>query len=64
MLQQILDAVVESVPPEGAPGGILYAALMQHGFTYNMFCDVMALLVQQGRLRKVGEVYYKTAAPV
>ena len=64
MLEQIVDAIVSSVSPEGASGGILYAALMQHGFTYNMFCDVMALLVQQGRLRKVGEVYYKTAAHV
>jgi hypothetical protein len=58
MLDKLLDAIVSSVPDTGAPGGILYAALMQSGLSFGDFCSLMALLVSSGRLYKKGEVYF------
>lgn len=58
MLDKLLDAIASSVPDTGAPGGILYAALMQSGFSLLDFQRCMFLLVAQGRLYKRGEVYF------
>jgi hypothetical protein len=58
ILEQLLDAIASSVPPEGAPGGVLFAALMQAGFSFGDFQNCMDLLVSSGRLYKKGEVYF------
>jgi len=58
MLDKILDAVVSAVPAEGAPGGILYATLMEAGVDFGTFLSLMSVLVSSGRLYKKGEVYF------
>ena len=58
MKTQILDAICSSVPSEGAPGGILYAALMQAGVDFGTFESLMAALVSSGKLYKKGEMYF------
>lgn len=60
----ILDAIIESVKAGGsmgAPGGILYAALMAHGCTLDQFNQLMTILVRSGRLDKRGECYHVAA---
>lgn len=60
-LQQICDAIIESVKAAGAmgaPGGILYAALMTQGCTLNQFDSIMGALVRLGKLTKQGQCYF------
>lgn len=60
-LRMILDAVVESVSEAGelgAPGGVVYAALMAHGVTLQQYEGIMGALVRAGRLRRSGELYF------
>ena len=60
-LRLIEDALVESVQAAGAlgaPGGILYAALMTHGFTLEQFERIMGYLVKLGKLEKRGDLYF------
>lgn len=60
-LRSICDAIIEAVRaagPLGAPGGILYAALMSHGCTLAQYEQIMAGLVRAGMLRKSGECYH------
>lgn len=55
------DAVVETVQeagPLGAPAGPMYAAFMALGVDLQQFEALMAGLVQAGRLRKSGDLYY------
>jgi hypothetical protein len=57
----ILETIIDSVREAGslgAPGGVLYAALMAHGCTLEQFEAIMAALVRTGRLRKSGQLYY------
>lgn len=57
----LLDGVLESVAaagPLGAPGGVLYAALMVHGLSLGTFESIMGALVRIGKLRKSGELYF------
>lgn len=57
----ILDAVEESVKlagSQGAPGGILYAALMAHGCSLSQFQAIMRALVVAGRVRQEGQLYF------
>lgn len=59
-LSKIVTAIVETVAevePNGAPGGILYAALSAQGMTLSQFQSIMNALVSAGRLRKTGQVY-------
>ncbi len=53
------EALLETVEamPEGAPAGPLYATVMGL-FSYDQFERLMHLLVQAGRVRKVGHVYH------
>lgn len=56
----ICDAIVESVAVAGsmgAPGGVLYAALMG-SLSFDQFEGFMSGLVMVGRLRKQGELYF------
>lgn len=68
-MRAILDAVVESVAvagSQGAPGGVLYSALMAHGCSLNQFQSIMGALVSTGKLRQEGNLYFvpETHIPV
>jgi hypothetical protein len=54
-LQAILDAVKEA-GDLGAPGGVLYAALIGR-MSLGQFEQIMAALVSMGKLRKRGDLY-------
>ena len=57
----IADAIVEavrSVEPDGAPGGVIYLAMMEHGCSLDQFQQIMDALVEAGRLRQEGHFYY------
>jgi hypothetical protein len=53
----VLDAVKVAMP-RGAPGGILYAALMEQGCTINQYDSLMSALVRHGKLRRDGDLYF------
>lgn len=55
-LQALVDAVKEG-GDFGAPGGVMYAALMG-SLTLQQFETMMRVLVSQGFLRKQGDLYY------
>ena len=60
-MRMIMDAVVDSVRaagPMGAPGGVLYAALMVHGCTLENFQALMGVLVKVGKLTQKGNLYF------
>ena len=60
-LRQVMDAVVESVAlggTLGTPSGILYASLMGMGCSLRQFEAMMAALVQIGKVRKEGHLYF------
>lgn len=57
----VLDAVRESIEAAGsagAPGGVLYAALMGQGCTLQQFNGIMRILVASGRVRQSGDLYF------
>ena len=57
----VADAVTDAVAAageRGAPGGVLYAAMMHHGFTLDQFNNLMGALVEVGRLRRTGHLYH------
>lgn len=61
VLRQIASAVVETVResgPEGAPGGVLYAAMMGAGCTLQQFEELMSVLVSAKLLVKRGQCYF------
>jgi hypothetical protein len=61
LLRHTADAIVETVEEagdRGAPGGVLYAALMGQGMTLDLFERIMARLVEVGQLTKRGDCYY------
>ncbi len=60
-LRQIAAAIIESVKaagPLGAPGGVLYAALMAQGCTLHQFEQIMGGMVRAGKLTKRGDCYH------
>jgi len=60
-LTLILDAIVESIAvagTHGAPGGVLYSALMAQGCTLNQFQQLMTLLIAQKRVTQSGSLYF------
>lgn len=56
ILEAIIDAV-KSTGNEGAPSGMIYAAMCDFVPAY-AFQTIMAALVTAGELRRVGHVYY------
>lgn len=59
-LRLIVSAIVDAVKaagPIGAPGGVLYAALMTHGVTLEQFEKLMSGLVHANLLRRQGDCY-------
>lgn len=60
-IKALCDAIVAAVDaggPSGAPGGVLYSALMSFGCELHQFERIMCGMVGAGLLCKVGEVYY------
>lgn len=62
----LADAIVEAVRAGGtlgAPGGVIYAALMgKPGWTLDRHVSFMAALVRVGRLTKRGDCYFIAGA--
>lgn len=58
-VRRIYKVVVDTVNecPDGAPGGPMYAALMQH-MSLDQFTAMMNSLVYAKRIRRQGEVYF------
>ena len=58
---QVANAVIEAVKAagdQGAPGGVIYAALMAQGCSLEQYEVLMGTLVSVGKLRKSGQLYY------
>ena len=55
-MQTLIDAVKEG-GEMGAPGGVMYAALLGK-LTLNQFNSAMSALVRQGYLRQDGNLYF------
>jgi len=65
-LRAVLDAILEAVAaagPCGAPGGVIYAALMGQGCSLSQYQTLMDGLVSVRRLRREGDLYFIVAAP-
>ena len=58
LLVEGLEEVVRDTGELGTPGGILYAAFMNHGFSLEAFESLMGAMVQAGRLEKRGQSYF------
>jgi hypothetical protein len=61
----ICDAVIEAVKvagDRGAPGGVIYSALMAQGCTFSQYQSLMAALVATGKLRQSGQLYFVAEA--
>ena len=54
----IICDVVKETGDRGAPGGIIYAALMAQGFSFNQFVSLMGILVRKTRVRQEGDLYF------
>ena len=57
----VTDAIIESVKAagtQGAPGGKIYAALMAQGCTLNQYEMLMSMIVEAGKLRRSGDLYF------
>jgi hypothetical protein len=61
-IKAVADAIIEAVraadPTIGAPGGVIYAALMGHGCSLERYESFMSALVRTGKLTKRGECYF------
>ena len=60
-LRLIVDVVVDAVKAagdHGAPGGVIYAALMGQGCSLSQYESLMGALVRAGKLRRSGELYF------
>ncbi len=60
-LKMICAAVVDVIKCAGdlgAPGGVLYAALMAHGCSLNQFESLMGAMVRAGVVQKRGDLYF------
>jgi hypothetical protein len=58
-IRALADAIVDTVRETSpAPAGALYAAMAAHGFTKGQFDQFMAVLVEAGKLRRQGDLYF------
>lgn len=58
---RIASAIIDTVKEmgeQGAPAGIMYAALMGYGCSLNQFESIMSILVRAGKLTKHGDLYF------
>jgi hypothetical protein len=54
----VIETVTESDQTMGAPGGVLYAALMTQGMSLEYFEAMMSAIVNSGKLVKRGDCYF------
>lgn len=54
----ILLETVKEAGPDGAPEGLMYAAVMGAGFSLEAFESAMKLLAKRGLIRRSGHVAY------
>lgn len=60
-MKLLVAAIVDSVKAAGsigAPGGVLYAALMAQGFTLEQYEKLMSSIVRAGVLIRRGDCYF------
>lgn len=63
-LLAVLDGIMEAVRvagPMGAPGGVMYAAMMAQGCTLDQFNQIMSAMVRAGKLQRQGDCYVEAA---
>lgn len=60
---RVLHAVYQVIAgsPEGAPAGVIYAGLMQHGCTLAQYESIEAVLVRTGLVEKKGDLLFARA---
>jgi hypothetical protein len=58
MVAEAIEDAVKAAGPLGAPGGVIYAALMAHGVTLDQYNQLMSGLVRAGRLTRDGHLYH------
>jgi hypothetical protein len=63
VLRRIADAIIAVVneTPHGAPGGVMYAAVMEY-MSITQFQTMMRVLVEAGRITKRGNLYFPAAS--
>jgi hypothetical protein len=63
-IKRVYEAVIATVNdcPNGAPGGPMYAALMQH-MSREQFQTMMDSLVYAKRIRREGDLYFPATKP-
>jgi hypothetical protein len=63
VLRRVAEAITATIneTPHGAPGGVMYAAVMQH-LSLDRFEAIMRVLVEAGRLTKRGNLYFPAAS--
>jgi hypothetical protein len=57
-VRAIIETIKEVDQPMGAPGGLLYAALMTKGVGYHQFERLMSIAEQTGEIVKRGDCYF------
>ena len=59
-IRAIAKAVVDTVneTPTGAPGGLIYAALMAHGVSFSQYQGLMRGLLATGKVRQEGDLFF------
>ena len=60
-LKLVVSAVVDAVEAagaQGAPGGVIYSALMTQGCSLSQYESLMSALVAAGKLRRSGHLYF------
>lgn len=55
-----IDLTIQEQGDQGAPAGVLYAALMSQGCSLHMFEQIMSAMVATGRVRYANHCYYST----
>lgn len=62
----VVDAIEDTVKaagPLGAPSGIIFAALQQHGASLAQYNSIMDIMVRKGRLTREGHLYFIPKKP-
>ncbi len=62
-IRQVMAGIVESAIAGGimgAPSGVVYSALMQHGCTLNQFQSLTAGMVKAGIIEERGHCFHAT----
>ena len=65
-LRALAGAITEAVKaagPMGAPGGVIYAALMAQGCTLAQYESIMSAMVRSGNLTRHGDLYRVAPKP-